>query len=190
MIVPYRPLSDSAWGAVCCCSKAAQKRQSAPFMERGRKARARPVAYAEQAAERGRQHWQRVEMSPEWSPGRENPPKSIPRQFPRLPGTSPVAPKSHVIQNLRVPIEFKLCRVSCGYPLKLCRGYPPSPYGGGMGHPQQPRTSVGSGGGFIFWRIWAAGPDPEARKWQRHARGPILKNWRPFWTHFGPFSPI
>ena len=37
---------------------------------------------------------------------------------------------------------------------------------------------------------WAAGPVPEARKWPRHARGSILRTWRPFWTHFGPFSPI
>ena len=42
----------------------------------------------------------------------------------------------------------------------------------------------------IFWRFWAAGPVPEARKWPRHARGSILSTWRPFWTHFGAFSPI
>ena len=37
---------------------------------------------------------------------------------------------------------------------------------------------------------WAAGPVPEARKWPRHAQGSILRTWRPFWTHFGAFSPI
>ena len=31
---------------------------------------------------------------------------------------------------------------------------------------------------------------PEARKWPRHAGGPILRVWRPFWTHLGPFSSI
>ena len=31
---------------------------------------------------------------------------------------------------------------------------------------------------------WAAGPVPKARKWPRHARGSILRTWRPFWTHF------
>ena len=29
---------------------------------------------------------------------------------------------------------------------------------------------------------------PEARKRLGEARGPILRIWRPFWTHFGPFS--
>ena len=44
--------------------------------------------------------------------------------------------------------------------------------------------------GLYFGGFLAAGPVPEARKWPRHARGPILRTWRPFWTHFGPFSPI
>ena len=42
----------------------------------------------------------------------------------------------------------------------------------------------------LFGGFWAAGLVPEAWKWPWHARGSILKTWRPFWTHFGPFSPI
>ena len=44
--------------------------------------------------------------------------------------------------------------------------------------------------GLYFGGFLAAGPVPEARKWPRHDWGSILRTWRPFWTHFGPFSPI
>ena len=44
--------------------------------------------------------------------------------------------------------------------------------------------------GLYFEGFWAAGPVQEARKWPEEARGPILRTWRPFWTHFGQFSPI
>ena len=44
--------------------------------------------------------------------------------------------------------------------------------------------------GLYFGGFLAAGLVPEAWKWPRHAWGSILKSWRPFWTHFGPFLMI
>ena len=126
------------------------------------------------------------EMGPEWSPGLENRPPGMPRPFSRLwdrsrgpkppkysPNGSSVGPKP-VQSELKVYTKLQVRTLKSSELRQTRRGL----------------DAVWTAVWTRFGRGLAAGPVPEARKWLRHAWGLILRSWRPFWTHFGPFSSI